>query len=158
MTVSQTKPTYEQLKGYLQRMRAELEFYKSEYNKNRLKTLNLQDIEEELEEQWLEEKEQIMLEKEQITLEKEKWRERAEELSEKIEKIEMVEKEKEEDLLKLQKEETAKLKEQVAILEKKVRDQKPVDQPHNVKNNDNDWFMRNLKEQNFYKEKRRPRK
>lgn len=155
MTVSQTKPTYEQLKGYLQRMRAELEFYKSEYNKNRLKTLNLQDIEEELEEQWLEEKEQIMLEKEQITLEKEKWRERAEELSE---KIETVEKEKEEDLLKLQKEETAKLKEQVAILEKKVRDQKPVDQPHNVKNNDNDWFMRNLKEQNFYKEKRRPRK
>lgn len=148
MTVSQTKPTYEQLKGYLQRMRAELEFYKSEYNKNRLKTLNLQDIEEELEEQWLEEKEQIMLEKE-------KWRERAEELSE---KIETVEKEKEEDLLKLQKEETAKLKEQVAILEKKVRDQKPVDQPHNVKNYDNDWFMRNLKEQNFYKEKRRPRK
>ena len=136
MTVSQTKPTYEQLKGYLQRMRAELEFYKSEYNKNRLKTLNLQDIEEELEEQWLEEKEQIMLEKEQIILEKEKWRERAEELSEK----------------------TAKLKEQVAILEKKVRDQKPVDQPHNVKNYDNDWFMRNLKEQNFYKEKRRPRK
>jgi hypothetical protein len=59
MTVSQTKPTYEQLKGYLQRMRAELEFYKSEYNKNRLKTLNLQDIEEELEEQWLEEKEQM---------------------------------------------------------------------------------------------------
>jgi predicted phage tail protein len=155
MTVSQTKPTYEQLKGYLQRMRAELEFYKSEYNKNRLKTLNLQDIEEELEEQWLEEKEQIMLEKEQIILEKEKWRERAEELSE---KIETVEKEKEEDLLKLQKEETAKLKEQVAILEKKVRDQKPVDQPHNVKNYDNDWFMRNLKEQNFYKEKRRPRK
>jgi hypothetical protein len=148
MTVSQTKPTYEQLKGYLQRMRAELEFYKSEYNKNRLKTLNLQDIEEELEEQWLEEKEQIMLEKE-------KWRERAEELSK---KIETVEKEKEEDLLKLQKEETAKLKEQVAILEKKVRDQKPVDQPHNVKNYDNDWFMRNLKEQNFYKEKRRPRK
>jgi signal recognition particle GTPase len=148
MTVSQTKPTYEQLKGYLQRMRAELEFYKSEYNKNRLKTLNLQDIEEELEEQWLEEKEQILLEKE-------KWRERAEELSK---KIETVEKEKEEDLLKLQKEETAKLKEQVAILEKKVRDQKPVDQPHNVKNYDNDWFMRNLKEQNFYKEKRRPRK
>ncbi|MGG1216569.1 hypothetical protein ABE236_03710 [Priestia endophytica] len=146
--MAQTKPTYEQLKGYLQRMRAELEFYKSEYNKNRLKTLNLQDIEEELEEQWLEEKEQIILEKE-------KWRERAEELSE---KIETVEKEKEEDLLKLQKEETAKLKEQVAILEKKVRDQKPVDQPHNVKNYDNDWFMRNLKEQNFYKEKRRPRK
>lgn len=155
MTVSQTKPTYEQLKGYLQRMRAELEFYKSEYNKNRLKTLNLHEIEEELAEQWLEEKEQIMLEKEQIILEKEKWRERAEELSE---KIETVENEKKEDLLKLQKEETAKLKEQVAILEKKVRDQKPVDQPHNVKNYDNDWFMRNLKEQNFYKEKRRPRK
>ncbi|MED3726550.1 hypothetical protein HPB58_21840 [Priestia filamentosa] len=146
--MSQTKPTYEQLKGYLQRMRAELEFYKSEYNKNRLKTLNLQDIEEELEEQWLEEKEQILLEKE-------KWRERAEELSK---KIEMVEKEKEEELLKLQKEETAKLKEQVAILEKKVRDQKPDDQSPNVKNYDNDWFMRNLKEQNFYKEKRRPRK
>ncbi len=148
MTVSQTKPTYEQLKGYLQRMRAELEFYKSEYNKNRLKTLNLHDIEEELAEQWLEEKEQIMLEKE-------KWRERAEELSK---KIETVENEKEEELLKLQKEETAKLKEQVAILEKKVHDQKPADQSPNVKNYDNDWFMRNLKEQNFYKEKRRPRK
>ncbi|WP_019393805.1 hypothetical protein [Priestia filamentosa] len=146
--MSQTKPTYEQLKGYLQRMRAELEFYKSEYNKNRLKTLNLHDIEEELAEQWLEEKEQIMLEKE-------KWRERAEELSK---KIETVENEKEEELLKLQKEETAKLKEQVAILEKKVHDQKPADQSPNVKNYDNDWFMRNLKEQNFYKEKRRPRK
>lgn len=155
MTVSQTKPTYEQLKGYLQRMRAELEFYKSEYNKNRLKTLSLHDIEEELAEQWLEEKEQIMLEKEQIILEKEKWRERAEELSK---KIETVENEKEEELLKLQKEETAKLKEQVAILEKKVHDQKPADQSPNVKNYDNDWFMRNLKEQNFYKEKRRPRK